>query len=74
MVSQRLSITLPEDVVMMINSKPNKSGFIADAVREKMINDKRRKTRLAASRLSKYYSVDKNLHTFEELETEDFLE
>lgn len=74
MPSQRLSITLPEDVVTILKSKRNRSGFIADSIREKEINDKRKNIRIAANRLLEYYDKEKNLHIFKELETDDFLE
>lgn len=74
MPSQRLSITLPEDVVGILKSKNNKSRFLADSVREKAINDKRKDVRLAAKKLQELYAKDQNLHIFSSLDSEDFLE
>ena len=39
----RLNITMPEDVVKKLEKIPNKSRFIAEAVREKMRNDEMKK-------------------------------
>ncbi|HLF17559.1 MAG TPA: hypothetical protein VI749_01535 [Candidatus Omnitrophota bacterium] len=39
----RLNITMPEEVVKQLQKVPNKSRFIAEAVREKMRNDEMKK-------------------------------
>jgi len=36
MCLKRLNITLPEEIAQEIKSIPNKSGFIAEAVKEKL--------------------------------------
>lgn len=36
MDTQRLNITLPKKVILRIKDKPNKSAFIAEAIREKL--------------------------------------
>lgn len=39
----RLNITLPEDVARYLAEKQNKSRFIAEALKEKLESEKRRK-------------------------------
>jgi metal-responsive CopG/Arc/MetJ family transcriptional regulator len=39
----RLNITLPEDIVKQLETKKNKSRFIAEALREKIEREKRKK-------------------------------
>ena len=39
MSTQRLNITLPKDVADRLRNKPNKSRFIAQALREKLDSD-----------------------------------
>ena len=40
----RLNITLPEDLVKELRQEKNKSRFIAEALREKIIRTKRKET------------------------------
>ena len=44
MTTQRLHVTLPADVSEILKTKKNKSEFLAEAVREKAINDKKKKS------------------------------
>jgi metal-responsive CopG/Arc/MetJ family transcriptional regulator len=43
MYMKRLNITLPEEIAQEIKSIPNKSGFIAEAVKEKLERIKKEK-------------------------------
>jgi metal-responsive CopG/Arc/MetJ family transcriptional regulator len=43
MAAKRLNITLPEEVVASLEPISNKSRFIAEAVREKLARDARRR-------------------------------
>ena len=54
MSTQRLNVTLPEDVTEILKTKKNKSEFLAEAVREKAINDKKKEIIEQARRLKKY--------------------
>lgn len=40
--TQRLNITIPRKVMERLKDKPNKSAFIAEAIREKLDGDERR--------------------------------
>lgn len=74
MPARRLSVTLPEDILDILKTKTNRSSFIAESIREKAINDKRREIRSAAKRLQEHYTEDSDLNVLVELESEDFLE
>ena len=71
---QRFNVTLPDDVSEVLRSKKNKSEFIAEAVREKAINDKKREIIEKANKLKKYYNNDEDLNSLESLDSEDFVE
>jgi CopG family transcriptional regulator / antitoxin EndoAI len=45
MCMKRINITLPDDVVELILEKPNKSRFIAEAIRDKVEREKKEKLR-----------------------------
>ncbi len=42
MCTQRLNLTLPDDVSEILKTKKNKSKFMAEAAREKVINDRKK--------------------------------
>lgn len=71
---QRFNVTLPDDVSEVLRSKKNKSDFIAEAVREKATNDKKREIIEKANKLKKYYNHDEDLNSLESLDSEDFVE
>jgi hypothetical protein len=67
-------VTLPDDVSEILKSKSNKSGFLAEAVREKAIIDKKREITEKANKLKKYYNNDEDLNSLKSLDSEDFVE
>ena len=74
MNSQRFNITLPEDVSEILKTKKNKSKFLAEAVREKAINDRKIEIMNKARKLKKYYETDQDLMALNSLDTQDFVE
>lgn len=50
MNAHRVNITLPRSLVERLRSKPNRSAFIAEAVREKLARDERAKEEVALAR------------------------
>jgi metal-responsive CopG/Arc/MetJ family transcriptional regulator len=42
---KRMNITLPDELVELLEDKPNKSRFIAEAVHEKIIRERTEKLR-----------------------------
>lgn len=44
MNTRRMNITLPKDLASLIADKPNKSAYIAEALREKLSEDERRRS------------------------------
>ena len=74
MSNQRFNVTLPEDVSEILRSKKSKSGFLAEAVREKAINDKKREITNKAKVLMKYYEHDEDLNSLKSLDSLDFVE
>ena len=53
MSTQRLNVTLPDDVSEILKTKKNKSEFVTEAVREKVINDKKKENVEKARKLKK---------------------
>ena len=74
MSTQRLNVTLPEDVSEILKTKKNKSEFLAEAVREKAINDKKKEIIEQARRLKKYYKSDDDLTSLNSLDSQDFVD
>ncbi len=74
MSTQRLNVTLPEDVSEILKTKKNKSEFLAEAVREKAINDKKKEIIEQARRLKKYYESDDDLASLNSLDSQDFVD
>ena len=58
----RLNITLPEEIIKLLEEKKNKSRYIADALREKSDREKKEKIeRLMKEGYSSTSSEDKQL-------------
>ena len=74
MSTQRLNVTLPDDISEILKNKKNKSEFLAQAVREKAMNDKKREIMENAEKLKKYYESDEELKFLNSLDSQDFVE
>ncbi len=74
MTSQRLNVTLPDDVSEILNTKRNKSEYLAEAVREKAINDKKKEVLEKARKLKHYYENDDDLNALNSLDSQDFVD
>ena len=74
MKAVRVSLTLPEEIADELKRKPNKSRFVADSIREKIVNERKAKVREAALKLKKDYLSIKDMHAFGDIESEDFSE
>ena len=74
MTTQRLNVTLPEDVSEILKTKKNKSEYLAEAVREKTINDKKREILEKARKLKRYYETDDDLNALNSLDSQDFVD
>jgi len=72
--TQRLNVTLPDDVSEILKTKKNKSEYLAEAVREKAINDKKREIIEKAIKLRKYYESDEDLASLNSLDSHDFVD
>lgn len=73
MATQRLNVTVPDDVSQILKTKKNKSEFLTEAVREKVINDKKKEVAEKARKLKKYYDSDKDMTSLNSLDYEDFV-
>ena len=74
MSTQRFNITLPDDIAEVLRTKKNKSEFLAEAVREKMIRDRKREVLENAKKIKKYYESDEDLKSLNSLDFQDFVE
>lgn len=74
MVTQRLNVTVPDDVSEILKTKKNKSEFLAEAVREKASNDKKKEIVEKARKLRKYYESDEDLASLNSLDSQDFVD
>ena len=74
MATQRLNVTVPDDVSEILKTKKNKSEFLAAAVREKAINDKKKEIVDKARELRKYYESDEDLTSLNSLDSQDFVD
>ncbi|HKK42037.1 MAG TPA: hypothetical protein VJ963_06485 [Bacteroidales bacterium] len=74
MSTQRLNVTVPDDVSDILKTKKNKSEFLAEAVREKAINDKKKEIMEKARKLRKYYDSDVDLTSLNSLDSQDFVD
>ena len=74
MTTQRLNVTLPEDVSEILKTKKNKSEYLTEAVREKAINDKKKEILEKARKLKRYYETDDDLNALNPLDSQDFVD
>ena len=74
MTTQRLNVTLPDDVSKILKTKKNKSEYLAEAVREKAINDKKKEILEKARKLKRYYETDDDLNALNPLDSQDFVD
>jgi hypothetical protein len=72
--TQRLNLTLPDDVSEILKTKKNKSKFLGEAAREKVINDRKEEIMAKAKKLRKYYESDDDLNSLTSLDSQDFVE
>ena len=73
MSTHRLNVTIPDDVSDILKTKKNKSKFLTEAVREKVINDKKKEIVEKAGKLKKYYEIDEDLTSLNSMDSEDFV-
>ncbi len=74
MKTQRLNVTLPDDVSKLLKTKKNKSEYLAEAVREKAINDRKKEVMEKAMKIKPYYETDDDLKTLNFLDSQDFVD
>ena len=74
MSTQRFNVTLPDDVSEFRKTKKNKSEFLAAAVREKSINDRKKEIMEKAMKLKHHYESDEDLNSLNELDSHDFVD
>ena len=74
MSTQRLNVTLPDNVIEILKTKKNKSGFLSEAVIEKAINDRKKEIAEKANRLRAYYKTEDDLNSLASLDSQDFME
>ncbi len=74
MSTQRLNVTLPDNVIEILKTKKNKSGFLSEAVIEKAINDRKKEIAEKANKLRAYYETEDDLNSLASLDSQDFLE
>lgn len=70
----RVSLTLPEEIADELKKQPNKSKFVADSIREKLVNERKARVRDAALKLKKDYLSSRDMHAFRDIESDDFSE
>ena len=73
MSTHRLNVTIPDDVSDILKTKKNKSKFLTEAVREKVIKDKKKEIVEKAGKLKKYYEIDEDLTSLNSMDSEDFV-
>ena len=74
MRTQRLNATLPDDVSEILKTKKNKSEYLAEAVREKAINDRKKEIFEKAKKIKRYYETDDDLKALNSLDSQDFVD
>ena len=74
MTTQRLNVTLPDDVSKLLRTKKNKSEYLAEAVREKAINDRKKEIIEKAKKIKPYYETDDDLKALNSLDSQDFVD
>lgn len=67
-------MTLPDDVAELLKTKKNKSEYLAEAVREKAIIDKKKEILEKARNLKPYYETDDDLNALDSLDSQDFVD
>ncbi len=65
---------MPDDVSELLKTKKNKSEYLAQAVREKAINDKKKEIMEKARKLKHYYETDEDLNFLNTLDSQDFVD
>ena len=73
MSTHRLNVTIPDDVSDILKTKKNKSKFLTEAVREKVINDKKKEIVEKARKLKKYYETDEDLTSLNSMDSQNFV-
>ena len=73
MPTQRLNVTIPDDVSEILKTKKNKSEFLTEAVREKVIKDKKKEIVEKARKLKKYYETDEDLTSLNSMDSQKFV-
>jgi len=74
MPSSRIDITLPDEIIEILKTKKNKSKFMAEAIYEKVLHDKKNELKKQANYMKKYYMDDKELTEFSGIDYEEFRE
>ena len=74
MSTQRLNITLPGEVAEILKTKKNKSEFLAEAVRKKDVNDRKREVKEKAAKLIKYYEHVVDPKSIISFDSQDFVD
>lgn len=74
MSSSRIDITLPDEIIEILKTKKNKSKFMAEAIYEKLLRDKKNELKKQANYMKKYYMNDKELTEFSGIDYEEFRE
>ena len=67
----RVSLTLPEEIADELKKQPNKSKFVADSIREKLVNERRACVMVAALKLKKDYLSSRDMYAFRCIESEN---
>jgi hypothetical protein len=65
---------LPDDVSEILKTKKNKSEYLAEAVREKAINDRKKEIIEKAKKIKRYYETDDDLKALNSLDSQDFVD
>ena len=74
MRTQRLNVTLPDGVSEILKTKRNKSEYLAEAVREKAINDRKKEIIEKTKKIKRYYETDDDLKALNSLDSQDFVD
>ena len=74
MKTVRVSLTMPEEIADELKKQPNKSKFVTDSIREKLVNERKARVLEAALKLKKDYLSSRDLHAFRSIDPEDFSE
>ena len=74
MAAQRLNVTLPDDVSNILKTMKNKSAYLAEAVREKAINDMKKEIIEKARKIKPLYETSDDLKTLNSFDSQDFVD